>query len=234
MISWFSRHQKPLFIATVSIFLIGTFVGLGGYLLTSHDSSGAVASVGAEKIPYAIFAARVDQYADALRSRGTDVSDQVLGQVKQEMLRDMIVEYLLSQKAQQMGLRVTNEELAHDIESTPAFQHDGVFNQELYFYAVRSVYHDTPAAYEKMRRRQILSALFRQMIYQAVKLAPGEVREAYAAAHKGSLKNFMKDRVDFADKMRQTRALDILNYYLRQLSSQVVIRSYLKSREAGS
>ncbi len=58
MISWFSRHQKPLFIATVSIFLVGTFVGLGGYLLTNHDSSGAVASVGSTKISYSILKAR--------------------------------------------------------------------------------------------------------------------------------------------------------------------------------
>jgi peptidyl-prolyl cis-trans isomerase D len=231
MISWFSRHQKPLFIATVSIFLVGTFVGLGGYLLTNHDSSGAVASVGSAKIPYSIFLARVNQYTDVLRNRGTDVSDQVLGQIKQEMLREMIVEYILAQKAKEMGLKVTDAELAQDIESTPAFQRDGVFNQQLYFYAVRSVYHDTPTAYETMRRRQILSARFRQMIYETVKLVPGEVRQSYAAAHKGSLKKFAQERADFTSKLRETRAIDILNYYLRQLTSQIVIRSYLKARE---
>lgn len=234
MISWFSRHQKPLFIGTVAIFLIGTFVGLGGYLLTSRDSSGVVASVGSSKIPYSIFEARVNQYADALRNRGTDVSDQALAQIKQEMLRDMIVEYLLAQKAREMGLKVTNEQLAQDIESTPAFQHDGVFNQRLYFYAVREVYHDSPKAYEKMRRRQILSALFRQMIYETVKFVPGEVQRAYVEAHHGSLKNYAKNRADFTAKLRQTRALDILNYYLRQLVTKVEIRSYLKARESGA
>ncbi len=233
MISWFSRYQKPLFIGTVAIFLIGTFVGLGGYLLTSSDSSDAVASVGSAKIPYSIFIARVNQYADALRNRGTDVSDQVLGQVKQEMLRDMIVEYLLARQAKKMGLRITSQQLADDIESTPAFQHDGVFNQQLYFYAVRSVYHDSPKAYEKMRKRQLLSSLFKQMIYQSVKLVPGEVQEAYAREHKGSLKGYAKDRAKFADQLRQAQALDILNYYLRQLVTQIPIRSYLKQRESG-
>lgn len=234
MISWFSRYQKPLFIGTVAIFLIGTFVGLGGYLLTSSDSSGAVAKVGSSKIPYSIFIARVNQYSDALRNRGTDVSDQVLGQIKQEMLRDMIVEYLLARKAQKMGISVTNEQLAQDIENTPAFQHDGVFNQELYFYAVRSIYHDTPKAYEKMRRRQILASLFKQIIYQSIKLVPGEVREAYAREHKGSLKNYAKDRAKFSEQLRQAQALDILNYYLRQLVTQIPIRSYLKQRESGA
>ncbi len=234
MISWFSRYQKPLFIGTVAIFLIGTFVGLGGYLLTSSDSSSAVASVGSTKIPYSIFISRVNQYADALRNRGTDVTDQVLAQIKQEMLRDMIVEYLLANKAEKMGLRVTNQQLADDIESTPAFQHDGAFNQQLYFYAVRSVYHASPKAYEKMRKRQLLSSLFKQMIYQSVKLVPGEVREAYAREHKGLLKGYAKDKRKFAEQLRQAQALDILNYYLRQLVTEIPIRSYLKQREAGA
>ncbi len=72
------------------------------------------------------------------------------------------------------------------------------------------------------------------MIYETVKLSPTEIRQAYSVAHKGSLKNFAKDRADFSSKLRQARALDILNYYLRQLSSQVVIRSYLKARESGA
>ena len=95
MISFLNRHRKTLFIATISVFLIGTFVGLGGYLFTSNDMTEAVASVGDVKIPYLRYRARVDQYLEALRGRDAEVTDDMAKRVKIDMLRDMIVDEML-------------------------------------------------------------------------------------------------------------------------------------------
>jgi peptidyl-prolyl cis-trans isomerase D len=234
MISFFRKYQRAFFIATIVIFLIGTFVGLGGYLFTSRDTSGAVASVGSTKIPYQRYAVRVNQYLDALQSKGTDVTDDVRKEVKQGMLRDMIVDTLLEKKADEMGIVVTDEDLARDIQSTPAFQRDGQFNQDVYFQMVRSVFHEGPEQFETDRRSAIKVARFKQMIYQSAKVAPSELQELYAQANKGSMKNFEKDKAAFTNKVQQQKALEIINYYLRQLSAQVEIRSFLDQREQGS
>ena len=58
MMSFLRRYKTTLFIATIAIFLIGTFVGLGGYLFTSRDTSQSVASVGSTKIPYQDYVTR--------------------------------------------------------------------------------------------------------------------------------------------------------------------------------
>ena len=234
MISFLSRYRRALFIAVVAIFLIGTFVGLGGYLFVSHDIGGAVASVGPEKIPYSRYISRVNQYADALRNRGTDVNDSAMKEIKQAMLRDMIVDQLLLSKAEELGIKVTDEELARDIRNTPGFQRDGAFSQEIYFNAVRSVLHETPQGYEETRRSQIEASRLKQLLYLSAKLSPEELREAYARANKGSLKDFDKKKDEFSAKAGQQRALDLINYYLRQLSAQVEIRSFLDQRESGS
>ncbi len=234
MMSFLRRYHRSLFIATIVIFLLGTFVGLGGYLFSSRDMGQAVASVGGTKIPYAVFSARVNNYLDALRSRGTDVTDDVSKQVKQGMLRDMIVDELLSQKAGAMGIVVTDEELARDIQNTPAFQRNGAFSQDLYYAAIRQVYHQTPEQYEAMRRKQIKATLFKQLIFQTAKLAPQEVEQLYAQVHKGKMKSFAKDKLAFAAQAQQQRALELINYYLRQQSAQVEIRSYLQQRESGA
>lgn len=234
MISLLRRYRKSLFIGVIAIFLIGTFVGLGGYLFTSRDTSLAVASVGSVKIPYQRYLARVNQYADALRSRGTDIDEKVLKEIKQGMLRDMIVDELLVAKADEMGLVVTDGELARDIQNTPSFQRGGAFNQDLYFQAVRAVFRDTPQAYEETRRHALKAIKLKQLLYHAAKLTPAELQEAYAQENKGSLKDFDKKKDEFAAKVQQQRALDLINYYLRQMSTQVEIRSYLEQRETGA
>ena len=234
MISFFRRYRTSLFIAVIAVFLIATFVGLGGYLFTSRDTTGAVASVGPAKIPYSRFAQRVNQYVEAARSRGSDVGDAEMKELKQAVLRDLIVDEILLMKAEEMGIVVTDEDLNRDIRNTPGFQRGGAFNQDLYFQAVRTAMHDTPSAYEELRRRQLKTLKLKQLIFNTAKLTPDELREAYAEAHKGSLKDFDKEKDAFAAKAHQQRALDLINYCLRQLATQVDIRSYLEQREAGT
>ena len=233
MNEFFRRYRKSLFLGIVAVFLLSTFVGLGGYLFIDRDVSAAVASVGAVKIPYMRFRARVDQYAEALRGRGTEINEEAVAEIKKLMLQDMIVDELLLTKADEMGLVVTDEELSRDIQNTPVFQSGGAFNQELYFRAVRTVFHDTPEAYEESRRRTLKVMRLKQLIYQAAKVAPAELRENYAEAHKGSFKDFEKQKDAFASKLRERRAIELINFFLRQLQTQVEIRSYLDQREKG-
>ena len=234
MIATLRKYHRGLFIAVIVIFLIGTFVGLGGYLFTSRDTAGAVAQVGSTKIPYQRYAVRVNQYLDALQSRGIDVIDEVRKEVKQGILHDIIIDVLLEKKADEMGIVVTDDDLARDIQSTPAFQREGQFNQDVYFNAVRSVFHEGPEQFEQDRRTSLKTARLKQLIYQSAKLTPDEIKDLYAQANKGSMKNFDKERAAFAGKIQQQRALDLINYYLRQLSAQVEIRSYLDQREQGT
>lgn len=233
MMQFLRRHQKAAFIATISIFLIGTFVGLGGYLFTSRDTQTAVASVGRQKIPYSAFSARVNQYADAVRSKGGDVTDEMLKEIKQGMLRDMIVDELLTQKAEEMGIVVTDLELARDIQNTPGFQRGGQFSQDVYYGALRQVFHESPEQYEAERRKQIMAAKFKALVFQSAKLTPEELKAAYAKANKGKAVNFEKDKEKFAQQAQQQRAIELINYYLKQLTTQVEIRTYLDQRESG-
>lgn len=233
MIRFLSRHRRALFAATIVIFLIGTFVGLGGYLFTSKDSSSAVASVGGNKLPYSRFVSQVQRYSDMLRGQGTDVTEEVTKQIKQEMLRDMIVQELMRMKADEMGLRVTDDALSRGIQATRSFQRNGQFAQDLYFQALRSVYRESPEAFENERRDAMLAQSLQRLLYQTAKVAPREVLDAYAAVNKGSMKDFDKKKDEFTAKLQQQRGLELINYYLRQQSGQVEIRPYLDQREQG-
>jgi peptidyl-prolyl cis-trans isomerase D len=236
MISFLRRHQKSIFVATISVFLSGSFVGLGGFYFTSRDNDGAVARIGANKIPAQRLLLRVNQYADALRQKGTEVDDAMMARLKREMLNDMMIEEMLALKADELGLKVTNDELSRDIRATPAFQRDGQFDQDVYFRQVRSIFRMTPQEYERSRRKSIKSGRLKQLIYRMSKIPPAEVDAAYAqvlkTAPKKDAAKITKDAV--AQNLQQQRAVELINHCLKQLSTQVEHQIWFERVDGGA
>ncbi|MDD5303828.1 MAG: SurA N-terminal domain-containing protein [Elusimicrobia bacterium] len=236
MISFLRRHQKSIFVATISVFLSGSFVGLGGFYFTSRDNDGAVARIGGNKIPAQRLLQRVNQYADALRAKGTEVDDAMMSRLKHEMLNDMMIEEMMAIKADELGLKVTNDELSRDIRATPAFQRDGQFDQDVYFRQVRAIFRETPQEYERSRRKAIKSGRLKQLIYRMAKVPPAEADAAYAQVLKTAPKKDAAKitKAAVAQNLQQQRAVELINHCLKQLSSQVEHQVWFERVEGGA
>lgn len=234
MIPWLAKHKEFFFAATTIVFLLGTFVGLGGYLFSCGGGRTAVAVVGSTQIPYSRFLRRVNRYVDSLRTKGKDVDDKTLKAIKQQMLRDMLVDQLLLGRARRMGIRVTGPDVARQIEATPAFARDGRFDQQVYFEILRRVFQETPRQYEKSLKDELRVQQFKQLVYQTAKIGPRELANLYQARQGGSLKGFDKAKAEFQRKVHEERALELINYCLRQAVGQTPIKTYLEQREAGT
>jgi len=236
MISFLRRHQKGVFAATISVFLSSIFVGLGGFYFTDRDNDGAVARIGKNKIPAQRLLLRVHQYADALRAKGTEVDDAMMSRLKREMLNDMMIEEMMALKADELGLKVTNDELSRDIRATPAFHRDGQFDQDVYFRQVRALFRENPQEYERSRRKAIKSGRLKQLIYRMSKVPPSEVDAAYAQVVKSTPKKdaakITKEAV--AQSLQQQRAVELINHCLKQLSSQVEHQIWFDRVEGGA
>jgi hypothetical protein len=233
MNSFLRRHQKSIFAATLSVFFGGMFVGFGGYWFTNRDMQGVVARVGKEKISRETLMVRVDLYAERLRSQGTELDDAKLNQLKHEMLTNMMVDELLALKADELGLVVTDEELARDIRATPAFSRGGQFEQEAYFQAVRATFRESAQDYETERRKAIKTARLKSLFYRLVKIPPSELHDAYGRMNKNDFKKFDKEKDAFAQKLQQQETLDLVNHCLRQMQTQVEIQNLLDRVDAG-
>jgi hypothetical protein len=223
MIRWLVNYRKPIFIATVAVFLIGIFVGLGANLLINNDAANFIADVGGEKIPRSRYEVEVRNYEERLRSNKRDVTPEMEQQIKNEVFRDLVVEALFAQEAEKLGLAVPDAEVAADIRQT--FTREGQFDQQAYFYAVQNQYHMNPEQYEAMRRRSLLAFKYRELLQRTAKVEPEEVREAYLK-QRGSMKEFDKKKPELQAQLQQERALETLNYALRQLAATAQIKSY--------
>lgn len=233
MISFLRRYRQGLILSMALVFLIGIFVGLGGYLFTGADHSESVAAVGRTKIPYQAFRNRVNAILDRMREKG-DVSEAQANEVKAAVLRDMIVDELLAEAAADMGLRVADDEISLAIRSAPQFARDGRFDQQLYFSIVKAGLKTSPERFEADQRRAMLSMRLKQVLVGTAKVAKGELLAEYRAANGGSEKGFEEAKGRFLAELRQRRAVDVVNGLLKDLSSKKDIRSYLDARERGA
>ena len=129
-----------------------------------------------------------------------------------------------------------------------------------YFSVVRSAFHDTPQGYEAMRRRSLMVGRLKQLIFHAAKLIPGELEPLYAKDRGAAEKDFQKAlaqrhkdaeaakltpaefkeryfqqrKESVAAQAQQMRAQELFMSLLRQVNSQVEIKSFLEQRESGT
>ncbi|MCX5786089.1 MAG: SurA N-terminal domain-containing protein [Elusimicrobia bacterium] len=230
MISFFSKHKRIFFII-ISVVFLGSIFFISGQIFSS-SASAAVADVGGKKIPYQQFRMQVNRILANFRESGTETNDAMMKSVKQEVFRDMVVEELFSSQAEKMGMRVPDFEVAVEIQNTPQFREGSGFSPRRYYQTIYNEFQMSPAEYEAWRKKARLASKFKQFIYTTVKVTPDEAKAYYLTKNKG-LKDFEKDKAKYAEELSKDKFANLANYMLRQLTSQIEIKSYMELREQG-
>lgn len=231
MNAFFSKHRRIIFGAVAAVFLVGIFVGLGAYMFTG-SSDGAVAEIGGRKIPYSRFTTQVNRVMNSVKDSGTEVNEIISKSVKQEVFREMVIEELLSQQGEKMGMMVPDFEVAVEVQNTQQFREGGQFSPRAYYQAIYNEYQMSPAEYEAWRKKARLANKFKQFLFTSMKVTPDEVKAFYLSKNK-SLANFEKERPKYADELARAKFADVANYLLRQLMTKNEVKSYLEIREQG-
>jgi alkylhydroperoxidase family enzyme len=145
-----------------------------------RDQSGAgsvVASVGELTVSH-------DEFRRAYENTYRFYKDKVPGEFKDETIKQLVVDQLIDNRtwliaAKNMGLTVANDDLREVIMQIPDFQKNGTFDPEVY-QRLLAANHLTPAIFEAMEAKEVLSNKARMIIRDAVALTPAELAEAQA------------------------------------------------------
>ncbi|MDT0595838.1 SurA N-terminal domain-containing protein [Glaciecola petra] len=160
--------QGPWAIGIVALIVVSfVFTGVGSYI--SSSATDAVAIVNGEEISSASLEiayenerARLQgQFGEAINSLFE--SESYINQFRQDILQRLIDEELVAQKASQLGLRVSDQQIKETIAQMPEFQVMGQFDNENYL-ATLSRAGFTPTEFaeymrEQMSRQQLLNSL---------------------------------------------------------------------------
>ncbi|RXK14147.1 peptidylprolyl isomerase [Halarcobacter mediterraneus] len=159
MISWMQRHKKwlviTIWISTIA-FVGAGFVGWGSYDYGSKG--GAVAVVGDREITVEEYqkeySSLYEQYARMFGSQfNQEMADQL--KLKDAAYRLVIQKNLILSLADDLGLDVSENEIAKQLIQIPAFQKDGKFDKDIYI-GVLQQNRTNPIDFEASIKRDLL------------------------------------------------------------------------------
>lgn len=159
MITWMQRHKKwlviTIWVSTIA-FVGAGFVGWGSYDYGSK--SGAVAVVGDRKIfveeYQREYSSLYDQYAKMFGAQfNKELADKL--NLKKAAYDLAIQKNLILSYGDELGLDVTDEEIAKQLVKYEAFKKDGKFDKDTYIKVLRQN-RTTPKEFEASLRRDLL------------------------------------------------------------------------------
>src|SRR5437870_5593442 len=128
--------------------------------------------------------------------------------LKAETLKSLVDQELIAQQADDLGIRVSDAEVADAIARSPQFQQDGKFDFDYYKRLVENGYGMSVTRFEEAYRRDLLRGKVVQAAIAGANVSDDEVKAAWAAQHEsvaiawvrlkpGQLSEIFKDRSGF-------------------------------------
>jgi peptidyl-prolyl cis-trans isomerase D len=106
--------------------------------------------------------------------------------LKAETLRGLVDQELIAQQAGDLGIKVSDAEVADAIARNPNFHQDGKFDFEYYKRLVENGYGMSVSRFEEAYRRDLLRGKIIQAAIAGANVSDDEVKAAYAAQHEGA------------------------------------------------
>ncbi len=180
---------------------------------------GTAADVNGEEIPISDFYRARDRVRSQYRESG--VPEEALNQnfIDMTALNQLIDMKLFSQKAKELGFRVTDEELSESIISNPAFQVDGRFiGADQYRSFIRERLNESVTDFENKYREELLAQKLLGFIFETPKVTDEELLNAYRIQNKRINLSYLSiSPEDFKDSFKPTEE-EIQKYYEKNKS----------------
>jgi len=231
--NWLRKHRYKIFLITVVGFIAGSFVGFGSYFFTKSPADAAIV-VNGEKISYKRYRARFTQYMNNRQDKAPMTQERT-AQMKQEAIQDLVRETVLLNEADKYHIRVTDNELANYIQSAPAFQKDGKFDQMAYLQVVTQVLRVPPDQFEEDRRRELRIQKLQLLLSNAVKVSPLDfqisVQQKLADAKPEERKKIQENPLAFREELRREQVSHVFNEWFGQIQNQIKVKVMLDQFE---
>ena len=210
MISWMQKHNKYLvwtiWVATIA-FIGAGFVGWGSYSFGSK--AGNVAKVGDIEIKQTklnmVYSNIYNQYNQAMQGTLDDKQAQEMGLVKQAFAR-LATQAKILNFAKDLGIIVSDTEVAQKLQTLRAFQKDGVFVKEIYDGYLKSQRLRANAFEETLREELILEKTFSLLAVGTLPLEEEAISAAMNVSDKLAYKVLTNDDLNFVRDEAKVKA----------------------------
>jgi len=176
-----------LFGAIIVTFIFSFGRGSSGFRTRTPETWAA--KVNGETVAYTAlqqaYARRFKQASDARGGKyTTDNAKQ--DNLKQEALKSIVDQELLAQQANELGIVVSDDEVAHVISTSPQFQQDGKFDFDYYKRLVENGYGMSIAKFEESVRRDLMRGKVIEAVLNGAVASDDEVKAFWTAQNESA------------------------------------------------
>ena len=146
-----------------------------------RDKAEAIAMIDGKTVSYIDFHKEFQNLVDFYRQRyGGNLTDEMIKglNLKQQAYDNLIHQAIILQKAADLNLVVTDEEVRASILSNPAFHRGGIFDERIYQQILR--YNKvTPSDFESVQKKGMTISRMQDLLQDGVKISHEEVLDLY-------------------------------------------------------
>ncbi|MDQ1278357.1 MAG: peptidyl-prolyl cis-trans isomerase [Thermodesulfobacteriota bacterium] len=180
MLELMRKHARNWIMKVLLAIIIIVFVFYFGSMTGRHKAD-AIATVDGKIITYLEYEKGYRELVDLYNRRsGGRLTEEMMKalNLKQQALDKLVYQAILIKKAQDLKVKVTDEEIKEFISSLPAFQRNGVFDDRQYQQMLR--YNKiTPEDFENEQRKSLLIMKLEDLLRDGVHVSDQEVNSFY-------------------------------------------------------
>ena len=227
MLEQIRKHMGWMMWVIVGLVTV-TFLFFG--LSPSSEGGGRAAKVGDTVITVdevnRVYRNMYDNYKELLKDK---FSDQLAKSLKAQALQELVVNRLFIEQANQMGLRVSDEELQATIMKMPSFSVNGKFDKKTYDRVLDRI-NMSPSAFETSQREFLLRQKLERLVRDGVSTTSAELAAAYTQKNpKAKPGDFEKNRESFQQTFLAEKQRDALTAYMRDIQKKIPVKIDEKS-----
>ncbi|MBL8022853.1 MAG: SurA N-terminal domain-containing protein [Elusimicrobia bacterium] len=231
---WFRDHRKKIILSVVAIFVVGTFASFGSYFFDQSPFDAAIL-VNNRKIPYKRFETLYGQVLEDQRQRSpSPLTNPQREYLKRQVVQSLVQEEVFVNQAENLGIKVTDTELAQVLQTVPAFQREGRFDPQLYREALGRI-RLRVEDFESEQRRQLMAQKTQFIMASGVKISslefPAKVKTALAQGTEEVKKKILENPNEFRDEVRRNEMQACLQEWYSDVSTRLKVKVQLAKLE---
>jgi peptidyl-prolyl cis-trans isomerase D len=180
MLQFMRKHAQSWLIKVLLGLIIVVFILYFGSSRWREPAEGLV-TVGDRNITFNDYRKEYQNLLEMYRQRlGQNLTEDVIKSLnlKQQALDNLVNQTVLLAKAEEMGIRVSDEEVQAVIMFQPAFQRDGVFDPKRYEQLLR-YQKMSPEEFESLQKKAIMVSKVQDIFREGVKISEKELSDLY-------------------------------------------------------
>ncbi|MBU2054464.1 MAG: SurA N-terminal domain-containing protein [Proteobacteria bacterium] len=180
MLDLMRKHARNWLMKTILGIIIIVFIFYFGSI-GQRQRAERIAMIDGKPIVQVDFQREYQNLVDLYRQRlGPGLTEEMIKglNLKQQALDNLINQAVVLKKAEEMGVRATDEDVTNAILAYPAFQRNGAFDQRIYEQTLRTN-KMVADEFEEIQRMMLITLRVQDLIEAAVKVSEEEVLDFY-------------------------------------------------------